>query len=99
MLIFFHSLVLQEYLALTESSIPVEPVLGGMRELLYFLLVLMNRLNKTESAVFKYCSFSLLLKDPFFKMYLSSMDGFSNLLQTNETNSEKIKNANSKGLH
>ena len=26
----------------------------------------MNRLNKTESAVFLYCKFSLFLKDPFF---------------------------------
>ena len=25
----------------------------------------MNRLNKTESAVFLYCRFSLVLKDPF----------------------------------
>ena len=32
----------------------------------------MNRLNKTESAVFKYCRFSLFLKDPgcFFSDYL-----------------------------
>ena len=27
----------------------------------------MNRLNKTESAVFLYCRFSLFLKDPFFQ--------------------------------
>ena len=31
-------------------------------------LVLMNRLNKTESAVFLYCRFSLFLKDPFFQI-------------------------------
>ena len=30
----------------------------------------MNRLNKTESAVFLYCRFSLFLKDPFFPDYL-----------------------------
>ena len=30
----------------------------------------MNILNKTESAVFLYCRFSLYLKDPFFPDYL-----------------------------
>ena len=30
----------------------------------------MNRLNKTKSAVFLYCRFSLLLKEPFFPDYL-----------------------------
>ena len=30
----------------------------------------MNRLNKTEFAVFLYCRFSLFLKDPFFPDYL-----------------------------
>ena len=30
----------------------------------------MKRLNKTESAVFLYCRFSLFLKDPFFKIIL-----------------------------
>ena len=29
------------------------------------LLVLLKRLNKTDSAVFCYCRFSLFLKDPF----------------------------------
>ena len=28
----------------------------------------MNRLNKTKSAVFLYCRFSLFLKDPFFQI-------------------------------
>ena len=28
----------------------------------------MNRLNKTESAVFLYCWFSLFLKDPFLQI-------------------------------
>ena len=32
----------------------------------------MNRPNKTESAVFQYCRFSLLLKDPFFQILLWS---------------------------
>ena len=30
----------------------------------------MNRLNKTESAVFLYCRFSLFLKDPFIPDYV-----------------------------
>ena len=30
----------------------------------------MNRLNKTQSAVFLYCRFSLFLMDPFFPIYL-----------------------------
>ena len=29
----------------------------------------MNRLNKTESAVFLYCSFSILLTDPFSRLF------------------------------
>ena len=48
-------MVLQEYCVLKESRISLKPVLGGI-----------NRLNKTESAVFIYCRFSLFLKDPFF---------------------------------
>ena len=42
---------------------------GGARELLQVLLVLMNRLNKTESAVFLYCRFSLFLKEPFSRLF------------------------------
>ena len=54
-------MVLQEYCFLKESRISLKPVLGGI-----------NRLNKTESAVFIYCSlFSLFLKDPFFPDYLN----------------------------
>ena len=37
-------------------------------ELLYIPLILTNRLNKTESAVFKFCRFSLFLKDPFVQI-------------------------------
>ena len=48
-LIFFHILVLREYLFLTESRIPLKPVLGD--GVLHFPLVLMNRLNKTEFIV------------------------------------------------
>ena len=36
--------------------------------LLLFPLVLMNRLNKTEPAVFFYCRFSLFLGDSFFQI-------------------------------
>ena len=32
----------------------------------------MNRLNKTESAVFEYCRFSVFLKDPFFQIIYRS---------------------------
>ena len=39
-----------------------------MRKLLHFPLVLMNRLNETESDVFLYYSFSIFLKDPFFQI-------------------------------
>ena len=35
----------------------------GAWELLHFPLVLMNRLNKTKSAVFLLCLFSLFLQD------------------------------------
>ena len=63
--------VLQGYWVLAESRIPLKPVLGGMRTVA-LLLVLMNRLNKTKSAVFLYCRFSLFLKDPFFPDYLDS---------------------------
>ena len=30
---------------------------------------LMNRLNQTKSAVFQLCSFTLFLKDPFFRLF------------------------------
>ena len=47
--------------------------------MLHFPSVLMNRLNKTKSAVFLYCRFSLFLKDPFSKL-------FRILLSINELN-------------
>ena len=50
-LIFLHILVLQEHLALTESRIPLKPVLRDVR-IVAFLLVFMNRLNKTKFTVF-----------------------------------------------
>ena len=71
MLIFFHILVLQEYWVLTESRIPLKPVLGGVI-IVALPLVHMNRLNKTESDVSLYCKFFLLLKDPFFHIIYSS---------------------------
>ena len=63
----FHILVLWKYWNLKESRIWLKPVLGAC-ELLHFPLVIMNRLNKTESAVFEYCRFSLFLKVPFFQI-------------------------------
>ena len=62
-LIFFHTLVLQEYWVLTESRIP----LGGVR---IVALSIMNRLSKTESAIFLDCRFSLFLKDPFSRLFI-----------------------------
>ena len=47
-LIFFHILVLRVFCVLTESRIPLKPVL----ESLYFPLVLTNRLHKIRSYVF-----------------------------------------------
>ena len=64
-LIFFHILVLLEHRVLTESRIPLKPVLGGVK---IAALVLMNRLNKTESALFLCCRFSLFLKDSLFQI-------------------------------
>ena len=40
----------------------------------------MNRLNKTESAVFLYCRFSLCLKDPFFPEYPNNVYNFLKIL-------------------
>ena len=38
--------------------------------MLNFSLVLMKRLNKTESDVFLYSRFSLFLKDPLFRLFM-----------------------------
>ena len=35
--------------------------------------VIMNRLNKTESAAFLYCRLSLFLKDSFFRLFTGSL--------------------------
>ena len=43
--------VLPRPIQFVKAGIPLKPVLGGAR-MLHFPLVLMNRLNKTESAVF-----------------------------------------------
>ena len=59
----YSAMVLREYWVLTESRIPLKPVLGGMRIVAQCPLVLMNRLNKTKSAVV-----SLFLTDPFFQI-------------------------------
>ena len=36
----------------------------------------MNRLNKTDSAIFLYCRFSLFLKDSFFLDYCDTKNKF-----------------------
>ena len=68
----FHILVLQEYWVLTENRVLGE--VGGVlaKELLHLTLVLINRLNKTESTVFVYYRFSLFLKDSFFQIVLAN---------------------------
>ena len=43
----------------------------------------MNRLNKTESAVFLYCRFSLFLRDPFFQIIYCNLFFLLNLSQLN----------------
>ena len=50
-----------------ESRIPLKLVLGAQK-LLHISLVLINRLNKTESAVSYNCWFSLFLNYPFFQI-------------------------------
>ena len=57
-------------------------------------LVLMNRLNKTESTVFLYCRFSLFLKDPFFqiiksKIILTQIAKIWKLYKTNPKNQSR----------
>ena len=58
--------------------------------MLHFPLVLVNRLNKTESAVFLYCRISLFLKDPFFQITcrktMAGARGDHNILWTAELN-------------
>ena len=50
-LIFFHILVLLEYWVLTESRIPLKPVLGDVRIVALFIS-LHEQTHKAESAVF-----------------------------------------------
>ena len=40
----------------------------------------MNRVNKTESAVFLYCRFSLFLKDPFSRLFTVAQN-YSHMIQ------------------
>ena len=61
----FYILVLREYCVLTESRIPLKPVL----ESLYLSLVLTNRFHKIESSVFNiYVLF--FSERPVFPAYL-----------------------------
>ena len=68
---FSYSCLPRVYWFLTISIKPLKPVLGAWK-LLHFLLVLMNRLSKTESAVFVYCRFSLFLEDPYRQIILNT---------------------------
>ena len=61
-----HILVLKEYWVLAKSRIPLKLALGGMRIVFHFPLVLMNRLNKAESADFLNCSFFLSYSERSF---------------------------------
>ena len=47
----------------SESSIPLKPVLRGVRDVAFFQYS-MNRLGQTESAVFQLCRFTVFPKDP-----------------------------------
>ena len=40
--------------------------------MLHFPFILKNKVNKTESAVFKFCRFSLFLKDRFSGLFENS---------------------------
>ena len=63
MLILFHILVPQEYRALTESRIPLKPVLGGV---IIVSLSTSSHEQQSDLVVFLYCRYSLFLKDPLF---------------------------------
>ena len=65
----FHVLVLKEYWFLTEYCLS-QCWGGGVIIVALSKLVFMNSLNKTKSAVFLYCRFTLFLKDPSFPEYL-----------------------------
>ena len=57
-LIFFHILVLQEYCVLTESGIPLKPVLGGVK-IDALSICSHEQTKKPEFAVFLTCRFSI----------------------------------------
>ena len=67
MVIFFHTRVLQEYWALTESRIPLKPVLGGVR-IVSFSISSHEQTQYNRVCCFLYCRFSLFFKDPFFQI-------------------------------
>ena len=58
-----HVLVSQEYTVLTERKIPLKSVLRCMR-----IVAPSISSHETESVVFKYCRFSLFLKDSFLQI-------------------------------
>ena len=57
-LIFFHILVLQEYWVLTESRIPLKPVLGGVR-IVALSICSHEQIQKKKSQLFSYIVGSL----------------------------------------
>ena len=64
--LYFHSLVLPEYIVSAESRRPFKPVPGGIElELQNFPFSVMQRLDETESYVLKLNSSFLLWNDPF----------------------------------
>ena len=69
-MIFFHLLVLQEYLVLTENRIPLKPLLGGMRRIVALSISSHEQTQLHLVCCFFYNVFSLFLKDPFFQIIL-----------------------------
>ena len=65
----FHTPVLQKYWDFAESRIARKLRLGCVG-FLYFPLILIYRFNETYSVVFTFCSFSLLLNNPFSRFIL-----------------------------
>ena len=56
-----------------ENRVPLKPVLGGREQCCTITLLHMNRLNKTESAIFGSLMCSLLPEDLHSELLLSSL--------------------------
>ena len=68
-LVFFHILVLRDYWVLKESSKPLELVLPRVVRIVALSIISHEQIQKTESAVFDCCRFSLFLKDLFSRLF------------------------------